>query len=120
MFASSGRFQQTELAKRPFLKQVSGTVALMILGVSFTKRYFTFPHYHKDQSKPMYLSNGELHPMENQPAVSVNSANLTTFAIERGRYTSICQAPGTSVNVMNTKTTNLATKANSIFNHYFF
>ena len=120
VFASSGRFQQTELAKRPFLKQLSGTVALMILGVSFTKRYFTFPHYHKDQSKPMYLSNGELHPMENQPAVSVISANLTSSSIERGSHTSIRQAPGTSVNVMISKTTTLATEANSIFNHFFF
>ena len=61
------------------MKQVSGTVALMVLGVSFTKRFYTFPHYHKDESKPMYLSNGELHPGEKQPKVSPNIIETDTY-----------------------------------------
>jgi hypothetical protein len=36
----------------------------MVLGFNFTKRYMTFPHHHKDESKPMTLLNGELHPFE--------------------------------------------------------
>ena len=36
--------------------------------MSITKRYFTMPHHHKDTSQPMYLANGELHPLEDQPA----------------------------------------------------
>ena len=44
-----------------------GAFALMVMGLSYTKRYLTFPHYHKNTDKPMLLSNGELHPMEFQP-----------------------------------------------------
>lgn len=44
-----------------------GTIALFVLGFNFTKRYYTFPHYHKDKKSPMFLANGELHPMEKQP-----------------------------------------------------
>ena len=58
--------QRSQLSKAPIHKQVVGTLALMILGFNYTKRYMTFPHHHKDDSKPM-LINGELHPFEQQP-----------------------------------------------------
>jgi hypothetical protein len=51
-------------------------MALMVLGFNYTKRYYTMPHYHKDESKPMLLSNGELHPMEHQPA---SAKDLPTY-----------------------------------------
>ena len=66
-----GALQRSQLAKVPFQKQLVGSLALMVLGFNFTKRYFTFPHAHKDESKPMLLLNGELHPFENQPAVKL-------------------------------------------------
>ena len=64
LMARKGTQQVTHLERAPFQKQLVGTVALMILGLNFTKRYYTFPHHHKDTSKPMYLANGELHPFE--------------------------------------------------------
>lgn len=39
----------------------------MVLGFNYTKRFYTLPHFHKDTSQPMFLSNGELHPGEKQP-----------------------------------------------------
>ena len=42
----------------------------MVLGFNYTKRYYTMPHHHKDESKPMLMYNGQLHPFENQPAGS--------------------------------------------------
>ena len=48
LLTRKGGLQTTHLSKRPFQKQLIGTVALMVLGFSFTKRYYTFPHYHKD------------------------------------------------------------------------
>jgi len=44
-----------------------GTIALMILGFNFTKRYYTFPHHHRDPNEAKLLPNGELHPLTNQP-----------------------------------------------------
>jgi hypothetical protein len=64
------------LKKVPFQKHLIGTIALMILGFNFTKRYYTFPHHHKDESKPMLLLNGELHPYEKQPAVRLLNSQL--------------------------------------------
>ena len=64
-----GAMQRSQLSKVPFQKQLVGSLALIVLGFNFTKRYYTFPHAHKDESKPMLLLNGELHPYENQPAV---------------------------------------------------
>ena len=84
------------------MKQVSGTVALMVLGVSFTKRFYTFPHYHKDESKPMYLSNGELHPGEKQPKVSPNIIETDTYISIGNDRLVIQQARGS--NVMGFKT----------------
>ena len=83
------------------MKQVSGTVALMVLGVSFTKRFYTFPHFHKDESKPMYLSNGELHPGEKQPAVSLNVIGINTYNSIGNVRLDIQQARGSNVNKVN-------------------
>ena len=44
-----------------------GTCALFIIGFNYTKRYYTLPHAHKDESQPMLMYNGELHPHEDQP-----------------------------------------------------
>ncbi len=63
--------QRSQLSKLPFQKHLVGTLALMVLGFNFTKRYMTFPHPHKDDSKPMLLLNGDLHPFEKQPPVSL-------------------------------------------------
>ena len=68
LLSRKGSAQTTHLAKSPFQKQMVGAFALMVMGVSYTKRYLTFPHYHKDTSHPMLLSNGELHPEEFQPS----------------------------------------------------
>ena len=47
-----------------------GYCALVVLGFNVTKRYYTLPHAHKDESKAMLMYNGELHPYEfNQPKV---------------------------------------------------
>jgi hypothetical protein len=66
--------QRSYLTKVPFHKHLVGTVALMVLGFNFTKRYYTFPHAHKDSTQPMLLLNGELHPFEKQPKVSHKSS----------------------------------------------
>ena len=70
LLTRKGAYAITHQQKRPFQKQLVGTVCLSILGFNVTKRYYTFPHYHKDTSQPLTLANGELHPFENQPAVS--------------------------------------------------
>jgi hypothetical protein len=67
LLTRKGPLQTTQLAKFPFQKHLVGTIALMILGFNYTKRFYTFPHYHKDTTKPMLLANGELHPFESQP-----------------------------------------------------
>ena len=59
--------QSSQLHRVPFHKHAVGTFALVALGFNVTKRWCTFPHHHKDQSKPMLLFNGELAPYENQP-----------------------------------------------------
>ena len=69
----AGAYAITHQQKRPFQKQLAGTVCLTVLGFNVTKRYYTLPHYHKDTSHPLTLENGELHPYEKeQPAVSIN------------------------------------------------
>eukprot|EP00347_Sterkiella_histriomuscorum_P002377 403368388 len=60
--------QTSHLTRVPFQKQVIGSLALMVLGFNYTKRYFTFPHHHHDPNEPVLLANGELAPFENQPA----------------------------------------------------
>ncbi len=70
LLTRKGLNQQTHQQKRPFQKQLVGTVALTILGFNVAKRYCTLPHYHKDTSHALTLANGELHPFEKQPAVS--------------------------------------------------
>ena len=64
--------QKSQLQSFVFQKHLVGTLALMVLGFNFTKRWYTMPHHHKDESQPMTLLNGELHPFENQPAVSID------------------------------------------------
>ena len=64
-----GVMQKSQLSKVPFQKQMVGSLALIVLGFNFTKRFYTFPHAHKDETKPMLLLNGELHPFEKQPPV---------------------------------------------------
>ena len=68
-----GVFQQSNMVKVPFQKHMVGTFALIVLGFNFTKRYYTMPHHHKDESKPMLMFNGELHPFENQPKSATQS-----------------------------------------------
>ena len=58
------------MSKQPFQKNVIGSLALVYLGGNMTRRYFVFPHYHKDETKPLTLANGELHPYDKQPKVS--------------------------------------------------
>ena len=77
LLTRKGHMQTTQLAKFPFQKHLIGTLAMMVLGFNYTKRYYTFPHYHKDTSKPMFLSNGELHPMEKQPAEAAKFQKYT-------------------------------------------
>ncbi len=67
-----GIMQKSQLSKVPFQKQLVGSLALIVLGFNFTKRFYTFPHHHKDESKPMVLLNGDLHPFEHQPAVRIS------------------------------------------------
>ena len=55
------------MVKVPFQKHMVGYVALFVIGFNFTNRYYTMPHAHKDESKPMLMYNGQLHPFENQP-----------------------------------------------------
>ena len=78
LLTKKGAYQITHQQKRPFQKQLVGTVALSVLGFNVTKRYCTFPHYHKDLDHPVTLANGELHPFDYQPAVSTLPA-LTRF-----------------------------------------
>ena len=47
-----------------------GSFALVYMGGNMTRRYFVFPHFHKDEHKPLTLANGELHPYDKQPKVS--------------------------------------------------
>lgn len=62
-----GTLQRSHMQKVPFQKHLVGTVALFVIGLNYTKRYYTMPHAHKDTSKPMLMYNGELHPYEMQP-----------------------------------------------------
>ena len=65
----------------PFQKCLVGTVALTIIGFNYTKRYYTMPHAHKDESKPMLMLNGELHPMERQPATG--TAGIGVYSLHK-------------------------------------
>lgn len=67
LLTSKGRFSATHMSRVPFQKHLVGTCALFLLGLNYTKRYFTMPHHHKDESKPMLMFNGQLHPFEHQP-----------------------------------------------------
>lgn len=67
MLTGKGQFAATHMSAPPFQKQLVGTAALFIIGLNYTKRYYTMPHHHKDESKPMLMFNGELHPFEHQP-----------------------------------------------------
>ena len=64
---SKGAFSATHISKVPFQKHLVGTCALVVLGFNYTKRFYTMPHHHKDESKPMLMYNNTLHPFENQP-----------------------------------------------------
>ena len=75
LLTAKGIYAQTHQQKRPFQKAVAGSLCLGILGFNVTKRYYTFPHFHKDTTKPLTLANGELHPFEKQPAVSNDIRN---------------------------------------------
>ena len=77
-----GPQQRSHLTKYPFHKHLVGSLALIVLGFNVTKRYYTFPEHVKDDSQPMLLLNGELHPFENQPKVNIRS--LITFSGCRG------------------------------------
>ena len=67
VLTKKGVYQTSHMVKVPFQKHMVGTVALIVLGFNFTKRYYTMPHAHKDTDKPMLMYNGELHPFEDQP-----------------------------------------------------
>ena len=75
LLTRKGAYQLTHQQKRPFQKQLIGTVALGVFGFNVTKRYCTFPHYHKDSHHAYTLANGELHPFDKQPVVSTTSLN---------------------------------------------
>lgn len=69
LLTSKGHFRRTHMSSPPFQKHLVGTCALFIIGLNYTKRNFTMPHAgHKDETKPMLMYNGELHPFELQPA----------------------------------------------------
>ena len=82
LLTRKGANQTTHMQKLPFAKQMVGTMALMVLGFNFTKRYYTMPHHHKDSSKPITLSNGQLHPYEFFPATKVSVCIHTKIMIE--------------------------------------
>ena len=67
VLTKKGVFQSSHMQKVPFQKHLVGTCALIVLGFNYTKRYYTMPHAHKDESKPMLMYNGDLHPYETQP-----------------------------------------------------
>ena len=67
LLTQKGVKQTTQLNRFCTQKHLIGTMALFVLGFNFTKRFYTFPHFHKDESQPMLLANGELHPNEFQP-----------------------------------------------------
>jgi len=41
------------------------------------------PHAHKDESQPMLMLNGELHPMERQPATG--TADIGVYNLHHAR-----------------------------------
>ena len=67
LLTRKGINQTTHMSKVPYQKHLVGTVALFVIGFNYTKRFFTMPHAHKDNSKPMLMYSGELHPYERQP-----------------------------------------------------
>ena len=67
LLTSKGKFSATHMTKVPFQKHLVGTCALFLLGLNYTKRFYTMPHHHKDETKPMLMFNGQLHPFEDQP-----------------------------------------------------
>merc|ERR1711998_104817 len=68
VLTKKGAHQTSHMVKVPFQKHMVGTFALIVIGFNYTKRYYTMPHAHKDDNKPMLMFNGELHPFEDQPA----------------------------------------------------
>ena len=68
-----GPKQTTHITKLPFQKQLIGSIALIVIGYNYTKRYKTMPHHHKEESKPMTLSDGSLHPYEFTTANKVSA-----------------------------------------------
>ena len=91
LLTRKGAYQTTQLGKLPYQKQLMGSVASMILGFNFTKRFYTFPHFHKDTSHPMLLANGELHPNEHQPA-SADSMQKYTKVVWVNFLTQHCKS----------------------------
>merc|ERR1712070_593361 len=67
ILTQKGLMARSHMARAPFQKMFVGTCALYLIGLNYTKRYFTMPHAHKDSSHPMLFSTGELHPYEQQP-----------------------------------------------------
>ena len=65
--ANPAHQQSLNQGTHSFVRSFVGAIAIMLAGFNYTKRYYEFPHMHKDTSKPMVLPNGELHPLELQP-----------------------------------------------------
>ena len=76
VLTKKGVFQQSHMSKVPFQKHMVGTIALFIIGFNYTKRYYTMPHHHKNEKKPMLMYSGELHPFEDQPK---SAAGMQTY-----------------------------------------
>ena len=92
LLTRKGANQTTHMQKLPFAKQMVGSMALMVIGFNFTKRYFTMPHHHKDNSKPMVLSNGQLHPYEFYSTTKVSDKLLAKMIIECDRLYDVRKA----------------------------
>ena len=63
-----------------FVCSFVGAMAAILGAFNYTKRYYEFPHMHKDESKPMMLTETELHPYEIQPA---SAAGMREYNVVR-------------------------------------
>ena len=69
------------MQKQSFQKNVVGSLALAFMGMNMTKRYYNFPHFHKDKTKPLTLANGELHPYDHQPRSAAGMMEYTKHSV---------------------------------------
>ena len=60
-------------------KSLIGFTVAIIGAWAMARRYYELPHVHKDTTKPMLLTNGELHPYEVQPASAKGMKEYTNM-----------------------------------------